>query len=135
MRMFWLCGVSDPLCLTLMCSQPAGLHFGLMRACDRLDLLTDFAPLYRLDTVMGMESQPNLDPALPPSGLCNAVILAKPYSSFISACDASRRLRLEASTCESVQLELIELYSGVVAQHGGSTATARLTRRSGRNTA
>lgn len=34
---------------------------------------------------MGMESQPNLDPALPPSGLCNAVILAKPYSSFICA--------------------------------------------------
>ncbi|TKA53349.1 hypothetical protein B0A53_04367 [Rhodotorula sp. CCFEE 5036] len=47
-------------------------------------VVRDFAPLYRLDTVMGMESQPNLDPALPPSGLCNAVILAKPYSSFIT---------------------------------------------------
>lgn len=46
-------------------------------------LPTDFAPLYRHATVMGMESQPNLDPTLPPSGLCNAIILAKPYSSFV----------------------------------------------------
>ncbi|KAL8277040.1 hypothetical protein RQP46_010574 [Phenoliferia psychrophenolica] len=43
----------------------------------------DMAQLYRHEVVMGMESQPNLDPLLPPSGLCNAVILAKPYSSFI----------------------------------------------------
>lgn len=62
---------------------------------SRLDALTrplprpraDLAPLYRHEVVMGMESQPNLDPALPPSGLCNAVILAKPYSSFIGASD------------------------------------------------
>ncbi|POY73462.1 hypothetical protein BMF94_3399 [Rhodotorula taiwanensis] len=47
-------------------------------------VVRDLAPLYRLEAVMGMESQPNLDPKLPPSGLCNAVILAKPYSSFIS---------------------------------------------------
>lgn len=51
----------------------------------RLPRLSDLAPLYRHDTVMGMESQPNLNPSLPPSGLCNAVILAKPYASFISA--------------------------------------------------
>ncbi|GAA6006888.1 uncharacterized protein JCM10292_000348 [Rhodotorula paludigena] len=47
-------------------------------------VVKDLEPLYRHQVVMGMESQPNLDPALPPSGLCNAVILAKPYSSFIS---------------------------------------------------
>ncbi|GAA5910388.1 hypothetical protein JCM5296_000583 [Sporobolomyces johnsonii] len=47
-------------------------------------VIKDFGPLYRHEVVMGMESQPNLDPALPPSGLCNAVILAKPYSSFVS---------------------------------------------------
>ena len=41
------------------------------------------ASLYHHEAVLGMESQPNLDPILPPSGLCNAVILAKPYSSFI----------------------------------------------------
>lgn len=51
---------------------------------------------------MGMESQPNLDPALPPSGLCNAVILAKPYSSFISACRDLSRLRLGESAYQSV---------------------------------
>ncbi|GAA5947050.1 hypothetical protein JCM3775_006975 [Rhodotorula graminis] len=47
-------------------------------------VIRDLAPLYRHEVVMGMESQPNLDPALPPSGLCNAVILAKPYSSFVA---------------------------------------------------
>ncbi|GAA6050554.1 hypothetical protein JCM3770_005597 [Rhodotorula araucariae] len=47
-------------------------------------VIRDLAPLYRREVVMGMESQPNLDPALPPSGLCNAVILAKPYSSFVA---------------------------------------------------
>ncbi|GAA6040149.1 hypothetical protein JCM8097_002054 [Rhodosporidiobolus ruineniae] len=47
-------------------------------------VIKDLAPLYRHEVVMGMESQPNLDPKLPPSGLCNAVILAKPYSSFVS---------------------------------------------------
>ncbi|GAA6024731.1 hypothetical protein JCM10207_002813 [Rhodosporidiobolus poonsookiae] len=46
-------------------------------------VVRDMAPLYRHEAVMGMESQPNLDPLLPPSGLCNAVIVAKPYSSFI----------------------------------------------------
>ncbi|KAM0750341.1 hypothetical protein T439DRAFT_381041 [Meredithblackwellia eburnea MCA 4105] len=46
-------------------------------------VIKDMAPLYHHQTVMGMESQPNLDPLLPPSGLCNAVILSKPYSSFI----------------------------------------------------
>ncbi|KAI5479905.1 glycosyltransferase family 32 protein [Pseudohyphozyma bogoriensis] len=46
-------------------------------------VIKDLAPLYRHEAVMAMESQPNLDPALPPSGLCNAVVLAKPYSSFI----------------------------------------------------
>lgn len=33
--------------------------------------------------VMAMESQPNLDPKLPPSGLCNAIMLSKPHSSFV----------------------------------------------------
>ncbi|BGP29129.1 hypothetical protein JCM10296v2_000867 [Rhodotorula toruloides] len=47
-------------------------------------VVRDLAPLYRHDTVMGMESQPNLDPSLPPSGLCNAVVLAKPYASFVT---------------------------------------------------
>ncbi|GAA5873488.1 hypothetical protein JCM8547_005444 [Rhodosporidiobolus lusitaniae] len=47
-------------------------------------VVKDLAPLYRHEVVMAMESQPNLDPKLPPSGLCNAVILAKPYSSFVS---------------------------------------------------
>ncbi|GAA5917821.1 hypothetical protein JCM6882_004159 [Rhodosporidiobolus microsporus] len=47
-------------------------------------VVRDLAPLYRHEVVMGMESQPNLDPELPPSGLCNAVILAKPYSSFVA---------------------------------------------------
>lgn len=32
---------------------------------------------------MAMESQPILDSTLPPSGLCNAVILARPYAPFI----------------------------------------------------
>ena len=48
------------------------------------------AQLYRHAVVMGMESQPNLDPLLPPSGLCNAVILSKPYSSFIGAACPAR---------------------------------------------
>lgn len=43
----------------------------------------DLAPLYNHEVVMAMESQPDLDPKLPPSGLCNAVILARPYSPFI----------------------------------------------------
>lgn len=33
---------------------------------------------------MGMESQPILESNLPPSGLCNAVVLAKPYAPFIT---------------------------------------------------
>ncbi|GAA5880314.1 hypothetical protein JCM16303_003893 [Sporobolomyces ruberrimus] len=44
----------------------------------------DLEPLYRCETVMGMESQPILEATLPPSGLCNAVILAKPYAPFIT---------------------------------------------------
>ncbi|GAA6014983.1 hypothetical protein JCM11491_002382 [Sporobolomyces phaffii] len=44
----------------------------------------DLTPLYRYETVMGMESQPILESNLPPSGLCNAVILAKPYAPFIT---------------------------------------------------
>ncbi|GAA5962346.1 hypothetical protein JCM3765_002948 [Sporobolomyces pararoseus] len=44
----------------------------------------DLAPLYKFSTVMGMESQPILDPTLPPSGLCNAVVLARPYAPFIT---------------------------------------------------
>ncbi|KAK4056133.1 hypothetical protein OIO90_002864 [Microbotryomycetes sp. JL221] len=47
-------------------------------------VVKDLGPLYRHATVMGMESQPNTDPQLPPSGLCNAVILSRPYSPFIS---------------------------------------------------
>ncbi|KAM0787013.1 hypothetical protein ACM66B_006281 [Microbotryomycetes sp. NB124-2] len=47
-------------------------------------VLKDLAPLYKHATVMGMESQPDTDPRLPPSGLCNAVILSRPFSPFIS---------------------------------------------------
>lgn len=61
-----------------------GSSFIVQARADTCDhRLADMAPLYRHEAVLGMESQPNLDPALPPSGLCNAVILAKPYSSFI----------------------------------------------------
>ncbi|KAK4049664.1 hypothetical protein OIV83_003939 [Microbotryomycetes sp. JL201] len=47
-------------------------------------VLKDLGPLYRHATVMAMESQPDTNPTLPPSGLCNAVILSRPYSPFIS---------------------------------------------------
>ncbi|SGY90002.1 BQ5605_C039g11783 [Microbotryum silenes-dioicae] len=46
-------------------------------------VIKDFGPLYKFPMVMAMESQPNLDPKLPPSGLCNAVMLSRPYSSFV----------------------------------------------------
>lgn len=38
---------------------------------------------------MAMESQPNLDPKLPPSGLCNAIMLSKPHSSFVGESEHS----------------------------------------------
>lgn len=43
---------------------------------------TDFKPLYRYSTVMGMESQPDITQDLP-TGICNAIILAQPYAPFI----------------------------------------------------
>jgi hypothetical protein len=45
---------------------------------------TDFKPLYRFQTVMGMEASPEKERGeKEPSGLCNAVILSAPYAPFI----------------------------------------------------
>ena len=54
----------------------------------------DLAPLYVHDAVMAMESQPDLDPSREPSGLCNAVILSKPFSSFIGSSSFPAPFRL-----------------------------------------
>lgn len=59
-------------------------HGGVYMDTDVL-VIKDFArgALYGQQVVMGMESQPDLKPDTPPSGLCNAVILARPYAPFI----------------------------------------------------
>lgn len=54
----------------------------------------DLAPLYVHDAVMAMESQPDLDPSREPSGLCNAVILSKPFSSFVGSSSFPAPFRL-----------------------------------------
>lgn len=48
-----------------------------------LNLVLDFAPFYTHSTVMAQEGYPDEPDRLEPGGLCNAVIMAEPYSPFI----------------------------------------------------
>lgn len=46
-------------------------------------IVRNFDPLLSSDVVMAEEAQPSLRPTDPPSGLCNAVIVARPYAPFV----------------------------------------------------